>query len=48
LLSDPTDPFNREPLNMDQLKPNLELKAQIEEWIKEKLQAYESNKSTAP
>jgi len=34
LLSNPTDPFNRKPLNLDMLKPNLELKAKMDEWIK--------------
>lgn len=44
LLSDQTDPFNREPLSMDQVIPNVELKAKIDAWIKERLQAYNETK----
>ena len=33
-------PFFRAPLTMQDLKPNDELKAQINEWIKEKRRAY--------
>ncbi|XP_028320560.1 ubiquitin conjugation factor E4 A [Gouania willdenowi] len=33
LLSDQTDPFNRSPLTMDQIKPNEELKEQILRWL---------------
>lgn len=36
LLSDQSDPFNRSPLTMDQVKPDEELKAKIEEWIRER------------
>lgn len=36
LLSDQSDPFNRSTLTMDQVKPNEELKAKIDEWIKER------------
>eukprot|EP00092_Neocalanus_flemingeri_P031431 GFUD01034137.1.p1 GENE.GFUD01034137.1~~GFUD01034137.1.p1 ORF type:complete len:1600 (-),score=340.09 GFUD01034137.1:699-5498(-) len=35
LLSDETDPFNRQPLTMDMVKPDLVLKAKIQKWIKE-------------
>lgn len=35
LLSDHTDPFNRAPLTMDQVKPNTELKKKIDEWKEE-------------
>lgn len=38
LLSDQTDPFNRSPLTMDLVKPNDELRNQIEAWIREKRQ----------
>uniref|UniRef100_A0A3Q4GLZ6 Ubiquitin conjugation factor E4 A n=3 Tax=Pseudocrenilabrinae TaxID=318546 RepID=A0A3Q4GLZ6_NEOBR len=42
LLSDQTDPFNRSPLTMDQIRPNDELKQQILQWLEkhkqEKLQ----------
>lgn len=33
LLSDQTDPFNRSPLTMDQIRPNDELKQQILLWL---------------
>lgn len=36
LLSDQSDPFNRSPLTMDQVKTDEELKAKIIEWIREK------------
>ncbi|GBC03242.1 hypothetical protein RclHR1_05020019 [Rhizophagus clarus] len=36
LLSDATDPFNRKPLTIDQVIPNLELKKRIEDFKKEK------------
>lgn len=36
LLSDQTDPFNRSPLTMDQVKSDEELKSKITEWIREK------------
>jgi len=36
LLSDPKDPFNREPLKLEDVVPNIELKQQIDAWIKEK------------
>lgn len=35
LLSDQTDPFNRSPLTMDQIRPNEELKQQIIKWLAE-------------
>ncbi|XP_063063515.1 ubiquitin conjugation factor E4 A [Engraulis encrasicolus] len=35
LLSDQTDPFNRSPLTMDQIRPNEELKQQILQWLAE-------------
>uniref|UniRef100_A0A915AJU9 Ubiquitin conjugation factor E4 B n=1 Tax=Parascaris univalens TaxID=6257 RepID=A0A915AJU9_PARUN len=37
LLSSQTDPFTRQPLQESQLLPDEELKARIEEWIKQKL-----------
>lgn len=40
LLSDQSDPFNREPLTMDQIIPNEELLQQIQAWIKQKRDAY--------
>lgn len=36
LLSDQTDPFNREPLTMDQVKTDATLKEKIESWIRER------------
>uniref|UniRef100_A0A8C1S359 Ubiquitin conjugation factor E4 A n=1 Tax=Cyprinus carpio TaxID=7962 RepID=A0A8C1S359_CYPCA len=33
LLSDQTDPFNRSPLTMDQIRPNEELRQQIMKWL---------------
>lgn len=35
LLSDQSDPFNRSPLSMDQVKSNTELKERIHAWIAE-------------
>lgn len=35
LLSDQTDPFNRQPLNMEEVRPNTELKERIMAWLKE-------------
>ena len=39
LLSDQSDPFNRSPLTMDQVKRNTELKDKIDNWIKERREA---------
>ncbi|XP_066495371.1 ubiquitin conjugation factor E4 A [Tiliqua scincoides] len=36
LLSDQTDPFNRSPLTMDQVRPNSELKERIHQWLAER------------
>lgn len=33
LLSDPTDPFNRQPMTIEEVIPNEELKKQIDEWM---------------
>ncbi|KAH9157617.1 hypothetical protein AeRB84_000553 [Aphanomyces euteiches] len=33
LLNDPSDPFTRAPLSIDQVIPNVSLKAQIEDWL---------------
>jgi ubiquitin conjugation factor E4 A len=46
LLSDQSDPFNRAPLSMDLLKPDAELKAKIDQWIAERLQAYSDSKTS--
>lgn len=42
LLSDQTDPFNREPLTMDKVKSNEALKLEIEQWIEGKRNAARS------
>lgn len=34
--SDQTDPFNRSPLSLDMVTPDVELKSKIEKWIQEK------------
>lgn len=44
LLSDQSDPFNRSPLSMDQVIPNTQLKATIDAWMAERLQAYSETK----
>lgn len=36
LLSDQTDPFNRSPLTMDQVKSNAELKERIGDWVRKR------------
>jgi ubiquitin conjugation factor E4 B len=36
LLSTPLDPFNRAPLSIDQLIPDVELKAEIDKWLSSK------------
>ncbi|XP_049532096.1 ubiquitin conjugation factor E4 A [Anopheles darlingi] len=40
LLSDQSDPFNRSPLTMDQVKRNDQLKAEIDAWVAEKRAAH--------
>ncbi|XP_069750871.1 ubiquitin conjugation factor E4 A isoform X2 [Narcine bancroftii] len=35
LLSDQTDPFNRSPLTMDQIKANTEIRERIQKWLAE-------------
>lgn len=45
LLSDQSDPFNRSPLTMDQVQTDVELKAKILHWAKEKREAYSQNKA---
>jgi ubiquitin conjugation factor E4 B len=39
LLSDPKDPFTRQPMTVDDAIPQDELKTRIEEWRKEKVRA---------
>lgn len=40
LLSDQSDPFNRSPLTMDQVRSDTELRTRIEQWVREKKAAY--------
>ncbi|XP_053669699.1 ubiquitin conjugation factor E4 A [Anopheles nili] len=40
LLSDQSDPFNRSPLTMEQVKRNDQLKSEIDAWIREKRAAH--------
>ncbi|KAK1947524.1 Ubiquitin conjugation factor E4 [Phytophthora citrophthora] len=40
LMNDQSDPFTRVPLTMDQLQPNTDLKAKIEQWIQEQQQKH--------
>jgi ubiquitin conjugation factor E4 B len=35
LLNDPTDPFNRKPLTIDDVQPALELKERMQQWLQE-------------
>lgn len=53
LLSDQIDPFNRQPLTMEEVVPNTELKARITGWLEEKrtqraAQAAQQAKEAAP
>uniref|UniRef100_A0A671LQ63 Ubiquitin conjugation factor E4 A n=1 Tax=Sinocyclocheilus anshuiensis TaxID=1608454 RepID=A0A671LQ63_9TELE len=41
LLSDQTDPFNRSPLTMDQIRPNEELRQQIMKWLADHKQKFQ-------
>jgi hypothetical protein len=36
LLNDTTDPFNRQPMTIDDAKPATELKARMDQWIADK------------
>lgn len=45
LLSDQTDPFNRSPLTMDQVKSNQDLKTEIKTWIDQKRIEYSERKA---
>ena len=44
LMNDPHDPFNREPLTLDECVPDVELKEKIEKWKEEKKAKRENNK----
>ncbi|XP_034610482.1 ubiquitin conjugation factor E4 A isoform X3 [Trachemys scripta elegans] len=46
LLSDQTDPFNRSPLTMDQIRPNIELKEKIQQWLAERKKQKEQLEDT--
>jgi ubiquitin conjugation factor E4 B len=39
LLNDPTDPFNRAPLSIDDLESAVELKARMDQWVEAKRQS---------
>ena len=39
LLNDPTDPFNRKPITIDDIKPATELKEKMDKWVEEKKRA---------
>lgn len=47
LLSDPNDPFNRMPLKIEEVEPNVELKQKISEWKADKLAAKRAEKAKA-
>jgi ubiquitin conjugation factor E4 B len=36
LLNDPTDPFNRHPMSIDDIQPAVELKRRMDKWLEEK------------
>ena len=38
LLGSKTDPFNRSPLTLEALKPDVELKARIQQWQRQRQQ----------
>ncbi len=44
LLNDPIDPFNREPMTIDDIKPAVELKAKIDAWLDEQRAARAAGK----
>lgn len=45
-FSDQTDPFNRSPLTMDQIRPNTELKEKIQRWLAERKKQKEELEDT--
>lgn len=45
LLSDQSDPFNRSPLTMDQVQTDAELKEKVQQWMREKREAYSQIKA---
>ena len=47
LLSDPLDPFNRQPLKIEEVIPNVELKAEIAKWRDEKRAAAKAGRLSA-
>jgi ubiquitin conjugation factor E4 B len=42
LLTNPTDPFNRNPLTKEELIPNVELKKRIDDYKLEKIKAIQN------
>ncbi|KAK5110719.1 hypothetical protein LTR62_005596 [Meristemomyces frigidus] len=47
LLNDPTDPFNRAPLKLEDVVPDVELKRRIDGWKLERLDAIRAEKAAA-
>jgi len=43
LLNDPTDPFNRAPLKIEDVEPATELKERMDQWVADKLAARDSS-----
>jgi len=46
ILNNPTNPFTREPLTMEELRPHNELKKKIDEWIKSTLEKHRNSQNT--
>ncbi len=42
LMNNPTNPFNREPLNKNDLIPYTELKNEIDQWVKNTLETHKN------
>lgn len=47
LLNDQSDPFTRAPLTLDQLAPDVELKARIDEWVRQRQEELRQQKDGA-
>jgi ubiquitin conjugation factor E4 B len=46
LLNNPIDPFNRMPLRVEDLQPDIDLKKKIDAWIQERISLSKKNKSS--
>merc|ERR1719263_607181 len=46
LLNDSTDPFNREEMTMDDVKPATDLKRRMDQWLEEKREARRINRQS--